>query len=384
MVSIYFLIAIMSYQKYILSYFDEQVVKLRYFDKKPKPNKLRNITIPNVHFNFYEDDMYDLSNFNIILLELGREFDGNFKAFPNSLKYLHFDDFSFFNEPLLSLPSRLMYLSIGFQYDKRLNLCGLSKLETLILGAKYDHKLDNCLPSSLTRLEIHASNFTHDINSTLSNLPNLEFLIFGSNSRFNKKLDLKYNTFLCNLEFGSKSKFTNDIVNAASTLKEMRLPMRQAIKIPNSVTDLQLEKVSNISLNNLLPINLVKLRIFSKDFNQPIELASTLEQLSIKCDNFNQDINTELRKLTRLNKLELGEAYTYRLDLPNTIRNFSIDNPEHPQVNLQCEEFMNNDNSYLYSGEVYLGDKYGNKIGECDPNVIYEEGDIRPGEWIKL
>ena len=69
-------------------------------------------------FNFY-DIMYDLSNFNITHITLGKEFEAELPKLPNTLKYLHFETFSF-SDQILNLPPNIEYLSLGYNFNSKI------------------------------------------------------------------------------------------------------------------------------------------------------------------------------------------------------------------------------------------------------------------------
>lgn len=269
--------------------------------------------------------MYDLSNFYITHLFLNRAFEGKFTKLPKSLKVLRFDSFSFFNNSLSCLPPNLEYLELGYTYNKKLDLKHLTKLHTLILGPAYHHSLDNTLPSSLKHLEIHASEYTHNINNLLSKLPNLEVLEFGLRSHFNQDIDLLYNNNIRKITFGGESSFNSKILNAPSSLKYLKIAGNfkdETYDFPLSITELTIEERGNLNIDKLNLPNLKKLYVHS--------------------DKNENDSDTD----------------------------------SDSDANSNTDSYSENEH-FIYSYVPYIGDIYGNKIAE----YIEDNEDIEDNEY---
>ena len=93
-------------------------------------------------------------------------------------------------------------------------------------------------------------------------------------------------------------------------------------------------------------------------------MPDSLIYLEIYSNNFNQDINNLLLKLTKLKKLILGSGFTYKIKIPENLKYLEILNDSHEQAELEgYNEDNDNEDFVIYSGEPYIGDINGNKIG---------------------
>ena len=390
--------------KFIIECFDHEIHKARYFDSRPKKTQLKSLKVSSVNFDFYTKKMYDISDMPITHMQVGMNFEGKFKSLPSSLKCLGFEVFSFYNQPFPEMPRGLETLDVGYKFNQQLNLENCVRLKSLSLGASYDRLLDGCLPPSLEHLEIHCKDYVHDLNNLLRSLPNLKVLRI--NSKFNRSIDLSCNTSLTKLEFNYNSEFKSEIRNAQPSLKYLEVQHPIAGSFPTSLRVLELGDNYDAQIDLRELTDLVSLTIRSNSFNHSLDncLPPSLECLEIDGDSFNQDLNDVICSLPRLRTLEVGSGYTHTFDgLPDSITDFTIENSQHPQKDLErkcdgdnvnngtiCDEFE--PPSFIYSHEPYIGDIYGNKIGECDDdcngNGVFGSEDedcfgLKPGEWEK-
>jgi hypothetical protein len=335
-------------------------------------------------------------------MQIGMSFEVKFKSLPSSLKCLCFEAFSFYNQPFPEMPCGLEVLDVGYKFNQRLNLQNCNRLKTLSLGASYNHLLDGCLPPSLEFLEIHCNDYVYDLNNLLRSLPNLKVLKI--NTKFNRSIDLSCNTALKKLGFGYDSEFNSKIKNPQLCLEYLEVQHPIASRFPPNLRVLRLGDDYDAQLELQGLTNLAMLELHSDSFNHPLDscLPSSLEKLHIYGDSFNQDLNDVIRGLPRLRSLEVGRGFTHTFDqLPDSVKSFEIGNEQHPQIGLErnCDDDDNTIyhnyeiSSFIYSHEPYIGDIYGNKIGECDDPWNDNEGSdsededcfgLKPGEWEKI
>ena len=335
---------------FIKEWIDGKIHSVPYFDEKPS-KKLLQKTLKDtkstmVHFNFY-DIMYDLSNFNITHITLGKEFEAELPKLPNTLKYLHFETFSFFDQ-ILNLPPNIEYLSLGYNFNSKFDLRNCTKLKYILINYNYTHNLIDCLPISIETIEF-VGNINYDLNILLAQLPNLKKITFEGCKLLNS-LDFKNNKHLNTLYFSRTS--CNTIINIPETLTDLKLDINcknnELPKIlqylPPKLTHLTIDGKFNYSLDNYVPDSLINLEIYS--------------------NNFNQNINNLLLKLTKLKKLILGSGFTYKIKIPENLKYLEILNDSHEQAELEgYNEDNDNEDFVIYSGEPYIGDINGNKIG---------------------
>lgn len=335
---------------FIKDYIDNKIHNVPYFDEKPKKNILKKIKGTMVHFNFC-DLMYDLTNFNITHISLGKEFEGELPKLPNTLKYLHFETFSFFDQ-ILDLPPNIEYLSLGYGFNSKFDLRKNTKLKYILINYSYTHNLIDCLPPSIETIEF-VGKLNFNLNLLLTQLPNLQEIIFEG-TKINYNLDFKHNNQLKKILFNHNSKFDKYILNVPTSLTHLKLNLNSSNNIPKPLQNLS-SQLTNLEIDG--------------SFNYPLDeyLNESLISLEIFNDDFNQNINHLLPKLINLKKLILGYGYTHQIQIPNNIKHFEILNDKHPQAELEIhDEDIDDKEIGIYSGEPYIGDEDGNKIGNDD------------------
>jgi hypothetical protein len=392
---------------FMKEYFNNKVEIARYFNSRPKKSQLKTMKTKAAVFNF-GDKMYDLSPYNLEHIHFGRDYEDKVPKLPRGLRTLEFATFSLFNMKLDSkvLPESLETLEISYEFTRSLDLRCCPRLKKLILGAKWDHCLVDRLPNSIEHLEIHCRDYVHDLNPVLAQLPNLKVLIFGLYANYNSDLDFRHNPQYRKLKFGTQSEFNSRILNPPDTFSSLEIhgfERCDGYQFPQSLSELYIGGSFDHPFDDVtFPPQLRILSIDADEFNHSLvgRLPTTLNTLKIYGDKFNADVNPILTELSQLKHLTLGSGYTHVIDIPEGLVEIDIWNEGHPQHdlvlnrnnNVTTNKDTNNDadkyslqagseleiedddcDDSLCLGVVYIGDEYGNKIGNLCSDTEEED-----------
>ncbi|ANB51080.1 hypothetical protein [Powai lake megavirus] len=267
--------------------------------------------------------------------------------FPSGLRYLKFGQ-AFSQIIIDNLPDNLETLIVGLEFEQSIQGALPSTLKNLELHNTTD--ISNCLPSGLEKLVINHHYLTGDICKHLpvglksltinsnnyveisGNLPEtLEYLnlrLLGSqlceniippnvkhlviDGSYNENIIKYIPRSVIKLELLSDDSF--DISGLTPSIEYLRLSneFNEDIdgRIPANLKELILGFSFNSSIQNAFPKGLKRIT-FGHWFNQEIcseDMPESLEYIKFG-DNFNQNMNNRLTKLTNLTSLIFGDNF---------------------------------------------------------------------------
>ena len=224
---------------------------------------------------------------SLVTLHLGHMFDQPI-SLPLSLVTLHL---SYMFNKTISLPLSLVTLHVGYSFNKTLIFTDKSKLEELTFDSNSMFTNNIVFPLSLKKLhfgkhfgKVSDNQFSKHFGETLNltNVNNLEELIFDSNSLFTNGIELPPS--LKKLQFGKYFNQPLDLIN---------VNLEELIFDSNSLFNNPIE----------LPQSLKKLH-FGEYFNQSLDLTNVLQLVVLKFSNNKVFTNTiKLSSSSRHDKL---------------------------------------------------------------------------------
>jgi hypothetical protein len=154
-----------NYPEHLLSNNDLSYVELFFLFNKPI-YKLPPIT--HIKFNYYFNHQIHYLPSNLLYLELGSNFNTSIDSFPPNLLYLKFG--YRYDKPLHNLPKNLVYLYLGYHYNHYIENYP-STLKSIIFGDMFNQNINN-LPYNLQYLTIgyHFDKITNILPNSLINI----------------------------------------------------------------------------------------------------------------------------------------------------------------------------------------------------------------------
>ncbi|AEQ32382.1 FNIP repeat protein [Megavirus chiliensis] len=208
-------------------------------------------------------------------------------SIPDSVKEITFDDG--FNKPIQKeyFPSGLRYLKFGQAFSQIIKDNLPDNLETLIMGFEFEQSIQGALPSTLKNLELHNTN---DISDCFpSGLENLVINHHNLNGDICKHLPVGLKSLTINsnnyVEISGKLPETLEYLN----LRLLQSQLRENI-IPPNVKHLVLGGPYNNNIIKYIPESVIKLELLSDDSFDISGLSPSIEYLRLS-NEFNEDID---------------------------------------------------------------------------------------------
>lgn len=350
-------------------------------------------------------------DYNLNLMTCGEEIfkdDGSFSKFNSksinnfgsntNIKWIIFPQDSTFNQDILTLPSNLEFLSLGWNYTKSLSNFPITLKYFILATQSYNHDIDK-IPSEIEYFGLKTSN-----DMILNKVPNMTKYINLDTFRYGKsiaiydnkvldllpegiqvlKLNCSYNSELKNLPVCLKKLFISNLCtldtlrNLPMTLELLDITFSSKIhnndnsnvyfsNLPNSLQSLSIDvnfssnsKIKPIINLDNLPESLSKLFIYTYLFEGIFDnLPNCLKEFGTEVYQtdkiFNKLFNNLPRNLKNF-KISIPKNYNY-ID-QNT--NIFISNIPHSLKKILISKYINFDSEKDYTNTIY--DEHYNQI----------------------